>query len=338
MVTLAQQVAAFCERHTLLNANTTLLAAVSGGPDSLCLLHVLRELAPQYDLNLHVAHLDHQLRHDSAADARFVADLAQAWNMPVTLGSEDVGTFARGQRIGVEAAARELRLQFLINTAQRIGATAIALGHTADDQAETVIMRLMRGAGPSGLAAMRPARPAYGVQPNSPAAPFLIRPLLETTRTQIEAYCAHHELQPRHDPSNHDPIYTRNRVRGHILPLLKTYNPSIIAALGRTARICAEEDALIENLIDQVWPTVVQHHATAMLFQRANFVQLHPALQRRMLRRAARSLVADVELEAKHLDAALAAVQTKRRRVQLPRELWLYVMPEELRLIREDTA
>ncbi|HEX6293101.1 MAG TPA: tRNA lysidine(34) synthetase TilS [Herpetosiphonaceae bacterium] len=339
MATLLEQVSAFSDRYALLGTGATVVVAVSGGPDSLCLLHLLHGLAPERKLRLHVAHLDHQLRPDSAADAEFVARTAAAWRLPVTLGREDVAAIARERRTGIEATARAVRLRFLVETAQTVGAETIALGHTADDQAETVLLRLLRGAGPSGLGAMRPRRTADVdlLQPEQPPI-ALVRPLLETTRAQVEAHCAEHHLEPRYDSSNQLPIYLRNRVRDHIIPLLKTYNPSIVATLGRTARVCAEEDDLLNELVERAWQDVAQLQADGILLDRQHFMQLHRALQRRLLRKAAQLLAAQAELEARHIDLILAAIVDGRRRVQLPQKLWLHIRRTTLWLSAETGA
>lgn len=328
---LPGQIAAFCEEHTLLRPRTTVIVAVSGGPDSLCLLHVLRQLAPRWELSLHVAHLDHQLRPDSASDARFVADIAHAWGLPVTLAQADIAAISRQERTGIEATARAVRLRFVVETAQRVGAAAIALGHTADDQAETVLMRLMRGAGPSGLAAMRPQRPVDTMTKAQPSI-MLVRPLLATTRHEVEAYCAAHQLAPRHDSSNESPIYVRNSVRGYILPLLKTYNPRIVATLGRTARVCAEEDDLLDQLVADAWRTMVTEDQASVRLDRRQFERLHAALQRRVLRQAGAQVAPTVELEAKHIDLALGAITKGRKRLQLPQGLWLLISEVDLHL------
>jgi tRNA(Ile)-lysidine synthase len=324
MTTMVEQVRAFCDQYTLLPNGSTIMVAVSGGPDSLCLLHLLQQIASQRQLWLHVAHLDHQLRPDSADDAKFVEQIAAEWQIPVSVAGADVATIAGARRQGIEETARELRSSFLLETALRIGATAIALGHTADDQAETVLLRLLRGAGPSGLAAMRPKRPTN--QPDI----AVIRPLLESTRAEVEAYCREQQLTPRHDSSNESPIFTRNRVRGYIIPLLKTYNPSIVATLGRTARVCAEEDELLSALTAQSWTELAQVDNNSVSFDRQRWSALHPALQRRLIRKAAEITGAKAELGAKHIDAILAAIAAQRRRVQLPGGCWFTI--EQARL------
>jgi tRNA(Ile)-lysidine synthase len=190
---------------------------------------------------------------------------------------------------------------------------------------------LLRGAGPSGLAAMRPRR---RLDEADPAAPWLIRPLLDTPRAAIEAYCVAQKLQPRYDGSNQSPIYARNRVRHHILPLLKTYNPAIIATLGRTARICAEDAALLHELADDLWHAAAVIDADGIVIDRARFEAAHPALKRRIVQRAA-GMLTDAPIDAKHIDLALQAIAGGRRRVQLPGRVWLIIRRGALRFVSE---
>jgi tRNA(Ile)-lysidine synthase len=343
MAGLRDDVIAFVARNGLWQSGSTLLVAVSGGPDSLCLLALLRELRPVQELTLHVAHLDHALRSDSAADANFVSEVAQAWEIPVTVTRCDVRDLAVRYG-GVEAAARAVRYGFLRDTALAVGATAVATGHTADDQAETVIQRLLRGAGPGGLAAMRPVLsydqwsgigvPAVldGGKPTTH--PSLVRPLLASPRSLIEAYCVEHGLNPRYDRTNQSPEYLRNRVRGYIIPMLKAYNSNIVGTLVRTARIAADEDALLCELLDQKWRMLVTVGPDSVQVHRSAYMDLHRALQRRALRRAASILAPGVELGADHLDRMMDLARRTHGRLQLPSGLWMRAMRQGMTLER----
>ena len=334
MAGLLEQVKEYAREQRLWQPGATLVVAVSGGPDSLCLLHLLARLAPEQALVLHVAHLDHGLRPDSAEDARFVAAIAAALSVPVTIARRDVLPYVRHYG-GVEAAARAVRYGFLHEVAAASGAAAVATGHNADDQAETVLQRLLRGAGPTGLAAMRPHLPfdhwrgigseVGDLRAPATQAPALVRPLLATSRQAIEAYCREQALDPRRDPTNQSGEYLRNRVRGYIIPHLKTYNSNIVAALGRTARICAEEDALLVELLDQHWPMLAGVSEGRVSLARERFGSLHGALRRRAMRRAVALLAPTVELGAEHLDRMLRLSERPRGRLQLPAGLWMRV-------------
>jgi tRNA(Ile)-lysidine synthetase-like protein len=313
----------------------TLLVAVSGGPDSLCLLHVLAQLRDDLGFALHVAHLNHMLRGDeSLAEAAFVAAIASAWHLPATISSADVYAQAQQTHANLHQAARIARYTFLAQTAQQLAAQSVAVAHQANDQAETVLMHMLRGAGTAGLRGMRPVVPwaewahdqAQDVQQGHSSAPALIRPLLPITRSEIAQYCAAHGLQPRCDPTNTDTQFTRNRIRHELLPQLADYNPQIVAALGRSAVVCADEQAFIQQALATVWPTLAHQRAGAIDFAGESWRSLHPALQRAALRQAHMLLRADQTLGLEHVEAARAAVNRGvGRRVELPGGLALTV-------------
>jgi tRNA(Ile)-lysidine synthetase-like protein len=223
---------------------------------------------------MHVATFDHQLRADSAADVRFVMEQCAAWWVPCYVGTADVMAYAKAHKMNIEHAARVCRYRFLAHVARRIQAQAVLTAHHADDQAETVLLRLLRGAGSAGLQAMQ----ARAVVPGAHDVP-LVRPLLWTTRAELEAYCATHQLTPRHDPTNDDQNFLRNRIRHEIVPLLATINPQIVGALNQTAQIAAQQQAFIE---DQLHAQCLSHSHIKeryTLIPRHIFINLHAALQ-----------------------------------------------------------
>ena len=208
----------------MLAGGETVLVAVSGGADSVALLHLLLSLAPEWRLLLHVLYVDHQLRADSAGDAEFVRALAARLGVPV-----DVATVTVDRHGSLEAAARAARYAALETCAARIGAARVALGHTADDQAETVLMRLVQGSGVRGLSGIPPVRGR------------IIRPLVELRRSALEAELRRVGLSWVEDPTNRDPKFLRNRIRHELLPLLSdSYNPEIATALANVAALARE--------------------------------------------------------------------------------------------------
>lgn len=284
---LPERVAAYIQRHQLLAADERVVVGVSGGPDSLCLLDVLRKLGYRPV----VAHLDHRLRGEAAAaDARFVEALAAEWGLPFHGGREDVAALAQRRRLNLEEAARQARYAFLADAARTAGAGKIAVGHNADDQVETVLMHFLRGTGLAGLRGMLPATPldAYRfLQAEAAAGLTLIRPLLDTPRAEIEAYCRAQGLQPRFDRSNLDTTFYRNRLRHELLPLLKTYNPNIGAVLGRSAQVIAAEFEVLQAQLASIWVTVVRREtAEAIIFDLPAWRRLPLAWQRSTLRQA----------------------------------------------------
>ena len=260
-----------------------LVVAVSGGPDSVALLLALNQLAPELGLDLHVAHLDHGLRPASPEDAHFVADLARRLDLPATIERADVARVAELRRRGIEDAARSARFDFLARVAQATGADAVALGHTADDQAETVLLHVVRGTGLSGLRGMRSDTT---LELPSGVSIRLVRPLLEVSRAETVAYCAASGVTPRHDESNDSPDFVRNRVRAEVLPLLRTINPRIAEALVRLGEAATLDDDFAEESVSSVWPDVARADGTTVEIERAAFLALAPAIRRRVLRRA----------------------------------------------------
>lgn len=317
---IVAQIQRFLAEHVGVLAQQPLVAAVSGGPDSLCLLHALTRLRPA-GLALHVAHFDHGLRGAaSQADAEFVARTARDWGLPATVERADVGAYAAARRLNLHQAARELRYRFLARVARATAAGAVVVAHHADDQAETVLMHLLRGAGPAGLRGMLPLLPwdAWAVgQPPDPAGPPLLRPLLAVARSAIEHYCAEHGLVPRQDASNVDPAYTRNRIRHELLPLLRGYNPQIAAALGRTAAICADDQALIQDLLDQRWSELALVAPTSVRLDLACWRGLPAALQRAALRRAHQTLAPASTLPWEQIEHARELVGRVDRQADL---------------------
>jgi len=268
---LLPRVRQYARRYNLFEPGETVVVGVSGGPDSLCLLHLLGRLGAGLELRLHVAHLHHGLRGaDADADARFVAGLAASWGLPCTVGQADVAALAAQAGLSLEEAARQARYRFLAEVARAVGATTIAVGHNADDQAETVLMHFLRGSGIAGLRGMLPraplgeyrlGRPGDGEteeQGSSAASElWLVRPLLDTPRSAIEAYCAAYGLRPRFDRSNEDTTLYRNRLRHELLPILQTYNPQIREVLAHTAAVLAGDYELLRADLDAAWDHVI---------------------------------------------------------------------------------
>ncbi len=256
---LPSRVAIAVSLHHIFEPGERVVVAVSGGPDSLALLSVLREILPAVPLHLTVAHFDHGWRPDSQDDRDFVASMAAKWGYEFQTARAADGT------PHTESAARTARYAFLRRTAAETNSTAIAMGHTQDDQVETLLLHLLRGSGSRGLGAMRRRDRD------------LARPLLDISRREIEAYLARLHLAPRRDPSNEDPRFTRNRLRQQLLPAIDAFDPAARELLARTADILGEEDRFLDEAI--------AHLPDALVRDRAAFAELPPALQRRLVRR-----------------------------------------------------
>ncbi|KAB8142104.1 tRNA lysidine(34) synthetase TilS [Chloroflexia bacterium SDU3-3] len=305
--------------HAMAPRGALLVAAVSGGPDSLAMLHALHALREQLGIRIHVGHVDHMLRGAaSAADAAFVAETARAWGLPCTVQAVDVAAYAQAQRLNLHDAARRARYELLAQLGGQLGAHAVATAHTASDQAETVLMHLLRGAGPDGLGGIRPVGTMAGAR--------LVRPLLGVARAQVEQYCAAHQLRPRADATNADTAYTRNRLRHELLPHLASYNPQIESLLGRTAAICADESDFIQQALDAQWGALARQSPLGTTLDGPRWAALHPALQRAALRRAYAALATGEALPWEQVEQARAlAAGPVGRRMPLAGGVWLQI-------------
>jgi len=356
---LVDTVAAFCQKYHLLKPNNHVVVGVSGGPDSLCLLHLLKTLSEQFSstrqspLAITVAHLNHQLRADAADDTDFVQDIAARWDFPFVGETCNIADIAAQRQQSLEEAARQVRYAFLWRVAVATRANKIAVGHNADDQVETILMHFLRGTGLSGLRGMLPATPITGLRLHpddvtnveSPA-PQIIRPLLEISRSDIEAYYQQHQLSPRFDYTNKDTTLFRNRLRHDLIPTLETYNPNIRQVLQRTAKVVTAEVDLLNEHIEQTWSTIVTDMVqqadtvTRVDFDLSAWLGLPMALKRATLRRAIQTLrrgLRDISFE--HIESAREIAETQQASAQatLPQNLMLTVGYDRL-VIADVTA
>jgi tRNA(Ile)-lysidine synthase len=240
----------FLRRKNLVSPGEAVVSAVSGGADSLCMLLVLKELG----YPLRVAHFDHRLRAESSRDSVKVRQIADRLGIPFTLGQGDVRLHADRNRMTLEEAARDLRYGFLVHTAMDSNASVIATGHTMNDQAETVLMHLIRGTGLRGLGGIRPVANAPGTPEGEGRSGIrIIRPLLCLMHKQAVEYCRQAGYQPIEDPSNEDTVFTRNRIRRDLIPHLETYNASIVDGLSRLADVARLQDEYVDQVAEDLW-------------------------------------------------------------------------------------
>jgi len=265
------------ERYRLLTPGDHVLVAVSGGADSMALLHALHGEARSLKITLAVAHLDHRIRGSvGEEDAAFVASFARKRGLQVITGRADVPRAAARRGVSLEMAAREARYRFLTRTARRVNATVIATAHNADDQAETVLLKLARGAGARGLAGIPRKTSIRGS--------MVVRPLLDVTRHEIIAYLQSQKQAWREDVTNSDLTFLRNRVRHEILPFLETtLNPSVRQVLRRTADVLGEEDRMLESAAGEALSSCLVKKRGRVV-DAARLRACPPALRRRALR------------------------------------------------------
>lgn len=296
-------------KQNLFSPGETIVVAVSGGADSVALLDILSRL-DDLNLNLVVAHLNHCLRGaDSDGDQEFVAALAARYGLPFAVERVDVAAAAGRKRLSLEDAGRRARYRFFDETAQARGATSIALAHHLDDQAETVLIRLLRGAGAAGLSGMAPARHV------------LKRPLLLLTRDELERYLKLRGLPHRNDASNADTAFLRNSIRHELIPLLRRYNPKVSHRLAATAEILARDEELLEQLTETAYRRLATDEPGKVTVAAELLMKEPRGLRLRLYRRCLLTLRGDLRHIAQvHLEAADRLLLSERpnARAKLP--------------------
>ncbi|HTE17574.1 MAG TPA: tRNA lysidine(34) synthetase TilS [Armatimonadota bacterium] len=317
--------------HALLNTRLfdpgdRVLVGVSGGADSLALLHMLAAARTTLLVELVAAHVHHEMRGDAAdADVEFLRNLCGEWRIAFDVERCDVPALARERRVSVEEAGRDARYAAFELLARRHRCGKVATAHHADDQAETVLLNLFRGAGIDGLAGIPPRRPLWG----GASSPEVVRPLLGTWRHEIDAYCRAHDLQPREDVTNLDLRYRRSRIRHELLPVLRHYDPAIAMHLVRLSTQAREERELLDPAAEALLASAAQHPPPARsvplwLLARQAVAPLRldgevvaaapPALARRALRLALRRVGGHaVEIDAALVERLLELCSGRRR-------------------------
>jgi tRNA(Ile)-lysidine synthase len=305
---LKEKVRETIKKYGMLSPGDRVVVGVSGGPDSVALLHILKELTPQLKISLSIAHLNHGFRlNDSDRDAEYVQKLALELGLPVIVESRDVPAFIKEEGLSPENGARRARYDFFNKVVTRLKANKIALGHNADDQAETVLMRLLRGSGREGLSGIPPARE---LKPGSRVK--IIRPLIEATREAIERYLKQNRIKTRLDASNIESVYLRNRIRLKLLPLLAKYNPNIKSVLIRTAQVLGEEDRYLERIVDKHLKRIVKKESGRVTLGIIKLSSLSLPIQRRILRESLRVVKGDrFDIQLSHIDDIIGLLKAR---------------------------
>jgi len=262
------------KKYALLKPKSRILIGVSGGPDSICLLHILNQLKDEYKLQLFAFHLNHQLRgKESDEDEKFVKQFCQKLKIPCQIKRAKVRKYAKQKKLSLEQAAREVRYQLLEQTRKRLRCDGIALGHNANDNAETVILNLVRGTGLTGLCGIPPIRDR------------IIRPLLEIERDEIMQYLINNKLTYRVDKTNRNPKIPRNFIRTKIIPQLKKLNPRLIETISKLSNILRQEDSYLNGLTDNVIEQIRKERSKpGITLDNKLFLSYNLALRRRVLK------------------------------------------------------
>ncbi len=283
-----------------------IIVGVSGGPDSLCLMEVLR----QAGYRIIVAHFDHQLRPESAQDAHFVEKTAARLMIGSVLGGVNVQEYADREKLSIEEAARNLRYQFMFKLAHEHNAQAVAVGHTADDQVETVLMHFLRGSGLAGLKGMTYRSIVTMFDAEIP----IVRPLLDRWREETIIYCAANGMRPHYDSSNDSMNFLRNRIRHLLMPTLENYNPKFRDAILRMSQsLKGDHDFLMETLDDAWQKTVTESMEGSVTFDSERLSHHSIGLQRNLLKHAMQLLRPGVEVNYAALERASNLINDPQR-------------------------
>jgi tRNA(Ile)-lysidine synthase len=288
MANFLDKIKSTIRKHNMLQKGDSILVGVSGGPDSVTLLHVLDSLKKEYSLNILIGHLDHKFRgEESAGDRKFCEELAKKYNLEIIWEEIDVPKAAKEKGISPEEAARFERYDFFKRTVKERGMDKIAVGHTRDDQAETVLMRIIRGAGMKGLGGISPVKDIQGNK--------IIRPLIEVSRKEVEDFISEAGLKFRTDSSNEKSIYTRNKIRLELIPLLeKDFNSNIKEVLANMAENLQIENDFLSRYARRKFKSVSSIKHEEILIDIKKFKKQPEAVRKRILRAALEELKGDL--------------------------------------------
>ena len=286
-----------------LTKDRPIIVGVSGGPDSLCLMEVLRQAGYQ----VIVAYFDHQLRPESHVDGRMVEKTATRLMLRCAIDGADVQAYAEEKKLSVEEAARNLRYRFMFDLARKYKAQAVAVGHTADDQVETVLMHFLRGSGMTGLKGMSHRFIIKTFDPEIP----IVRPLLELWREETVVYCAVNGLRPHYDSTNDSLNFQRNRIRHLLIPTLETYNPKFRDAVLRMSHSLKSDYAFVMETLETTWKeTIVEVSETYISFDTNRLKTASLGLQKNLVKHAMQTLRPNIDITFSALERAVQAIDS----------------------------
>ncbi|MBT9133221.1 MAG: tRNA(Ile)-lysidine synthase [Firmicutes bacterium] len=292
-------------KYKMLASEDRVVVGVSGGPDSVAMLSLLVTLKEEFSLYLHVAHLNHTLRGKEAdEDALYVDELSKSFGLSASVSKRDVSALAKKYGLSLQEAGRQARYEFFQAVSHKIKANKIAVAQTMNDQAETMLLWILRGCGLKGLTGIPAVRPYP--EPVSEDGLFVIRPLLEVSRYEVMNYLQDVHLKGRFDSSNKKSAYLRNKVRSKLIPLLATYNPHIELNLSRMAAVLKEDEDYLTSVTDETFSSLSEVKNGRIMIDAGKLRELHPALQRRVLRKAIAVLKGDLrKVSNEHIDEML---------------------------------
>lgn len=259
-------------KYKLLEKNEKIVIGVSGGPDSMTLLTILLKLKEKYNLSLIVAHINHQIRENAIKDEEYVKEFCKKNNIEIYIKRANVIEKSQKEKKGLEETGREVRYNFFEEVLKKTNANKIAIAHNLNDNCETIIMNQLRGTGLSGLKGIEPKRGKY------------IRPLIEIDRKEIEEYCEKNKINPRHDESNDDNTYTRNKIRNIVIPYIKKeFNPNIVNSMNRMAQIVKENEEFLDKEVKKAYNDIIIKEENEIIYDLKEFNDKDIVIQKRLI-------------------------------------------------------
>lgn len=306
------------KKNNLIEKNDKIVVALSGGPDSVCLLHVLYRMSKEMNLKVYAAHLNHQIRGlDAYVDSLYVMRICEKLDIPCFIRAIDVPKFCDENKMGLEDGARMLRYDIFEEIRNRVGADKVAIGHNQNDQAETVLMRIMRGTGLQGLRGIE-----YKRDKN------IIRPILDISREEIEKYCEEYELEPRIDSTNLEAIYSRNKIRLKLLPYMEEeFNDNIIESIVRMSNNIKVDSDYINSQVEIAFEEASKSYEDGVYIFTDILKNMHKAIQSRIVIEAIKKVMGNVNsIDKKHIRDVLKLISDdkKSKKINLPKGLFAY--------------
>lgn len=262
------------KRYEQIKSGDTIVVGVSGGPDSICLLNVLKNLQNELKINIVVAHINHMIRKEADSETEFVQDFCKQRDIKCFVKKADVLQIAKEKKLGTEEVGRKIRYDFFEEVKNLVGGNKIATAHNANDNAETVLMNFLRGSGSTGLKGIEPIRDNK-----------LIRPIIECTRQEIEQYCNEKGLNPKYDKTNQESIYTRNKIRNMLIPYIQeNFNPNIIETINRMSHLIAADEMYFKSIVKQSYKeTFISRTEKEIILDLKKFNVLEKVIKSRLI-------------------------------------------------------
>ena len=313
-----EKVLSTINKYELIKKGDKIVVGLSGGPDSVCLLHILSRMKDEWDLEIYAAHLNHQIRGiEAQKDAFYISKLCEEMGITFFIKSINVPEYCEKNGVSIEEGARQLRYEMFSEIKDKTKANKIAIGHNLNDQAETILMRIMRGTGLQGLKGIDYIRDGV-----------IIRPILDIERKDIEEYCKHYKLNPRIDQSNLESIYTRNKIRLDLIPYMKdNFNSNVIESIVRMGNSLRSDNDYLENEALIKFKDISKINSDSVELKINSYTNLHSAIKVRVLRNAIKQILGDTNfIDQRHIDDIIELEDESKidKVINLPRGIFVY--------------